>query len=336
MKGAIDINPPATDLVLLPIAGLDYRRALEVWTLFNVVCLAAATLWLQSRLGFDGPWRPGFIALVLLDAPVFANFLNGQFYVFLLVLLMLAWYSYKERRDGILGMALGLMLVLKLAGGLLLLMLLVQRRRRAVAWAAVCILAVIAVPLPWLPFAAWRASAHALVASSSLNVTALTDFQTLHSFCRHLFTYDARYYPAPLLNARLLATTLISLGIIGTIGITVYCAWKVRAGDRDDVIFSAFVTAGLILTPASLEYHFTLLLLPIALLAAWGWRRGESPWWYTVLGLTAALLAAPLPYRSPRFDLGAWALAAYPRLYGAYLLWGLSMWICLRRRENLT
>jgi hypothetical protein len=40
------------------------------------------------------------------------------------------------------------------------------------------------------------------------------------------------------------------------------------------------------------------------------------------------LIALDLPYRSPRLADGAWALLAYPKLYGAWLLWGLAIWAC--------
>ncbi len=33
-------------------------------------------------------------------------------------------------------------------------------------------------------------------------------------------------------------------------------------------------------------------------------------------------MGAPLPYRSVRLEAGWLALLAYPRVYGAYLLWG--------------
>jgi hypothetical protein len=37
------------------------------------------------------------------------------------------------------------------------------------------------------------------------------------------------------------------------------------------------------------------------------------------------LIAADLPYRSQQLETGAWALLAYPKLYGAVALWGLVL-----------
>jgi hypothetical protein len=44
------------------------------------------------------------------------------------------------------------------------------------------------------------------------------------------------------------------------------------------------------------------------------------------LALAALLLGAPLPYKAPQIQAGWRALAAYPRGYGAYLLWGWIGW----------
>jgi len=45
-----------------------------------------------------------------------------------------------------------------------------------------------------------------------------------------------------------------------------------------------------------------------------------------VLGLAVWLVAADLPYRSPRLGEGVLTLLAYPKVYGAWLLWGLALW----------
>jgi hypothetical protein len=48
---------------------------------------------------------------------------------------------------------------------------------------------------------------------------------------------------------------------------------------------------------------------------------GGGRWRTAWLAIAIALLAAPLPYRDPALDEGWLALLAYPRVYGAWLLW---------------
>ena len=87
------------------------------------------------------------------------------------------------------------------------------------------------------------------------------------------------------------------------------------------------------------EYHFAMLVIPSAVALA-RWFEGASRptrdglW----LALAFALLAVPLPYEDPVLAAGWTALLAYPRLYGAWLLWGWivrQMWAD-RRAETVS
>jgi hypothetical protein len=86
--------------------------------------------------------------------------------------------------------------------------------------------------------------------------------------------------------------------------------------------FAAFATLSIIFGPLSLDYHYTLALLPLALAASpstWPLLTWRSASW---LAMAAMLIAAPLPYHDRRLEVGALALLGYPKLYGALLLWG--------------
>ncbi len=317
-----NVSPPPTALLLLPLVGLDYTGARIIWTLVNLACLVGAVVWLVRQAGLRGLWVPGFSAFVLLYQPLYANFSQGQVYVLMLVLLMIAWHGYRQRRGWMSGMALGLMLTLKTAGVLLWLLFLVQRRWPALIWGSATALLVGLGSLHWLGIESWRTYFRLLPRLSTQPKIAVTAYQTQLSFFRHLFTFDERWNPAPLLQAPALGTWLPWLGVAAVAGISAHAAY---ATDRDDLVFATFVLASVILSPVSLDYHYTLLLLPIAILVAWLGARAWS-WPAFVLEISASLIAADLPYRSPRLAAGALALLAYPKLYGAFLLWGLALW----------
>jgi hypothetical protein len=319
-----NLNPPTTALLLLPLAGLDYTAARIAWTFFNLMCLTGAVGWLMQQTGFRGLWIPGFIAFALLYQPVYANFSQGQAYVLMLVLLAMAWHGYRHRRAWVLGIALGLMLVLKTAGVLLWLLLLVQGRWRALAWGAASALIVGLVTLPGLGLNAWRTYFHLLPGLSARPELAVTAYQTLPGFVRHLLVFDERWNPAPLFHAPALANWLVGLGFVVMAGLSTY---RAHITDRADLIFAAFASANVILSPVSLDYHYALLLVPIVILMAWV-REQAVAWPGIVLAAAMLLLAADLPYRAPQLAAGAWALLTYPTLYGAWLLWGLALWAC--------
>jgi hypothetical protein len=99
-----------------------------------------------------------------------------------------------------------------------------------------------------------------------------------------------------------------------------------RAG-APDLVLALFVMASILLSPVALDYHYVLALLPVAILLA------HLPSWGSLDSLIAGLgwltavaaIGLNLPYQSAAIQGGAWALLAYPKLYGAILLWILAM-----------
>jgi hypothetical protein len=103
---------------------------------------------------------------------------------------------------------------------------------------------------------------------------------------------------------------------------------------RPDLAFAMFTSANIILSPMSLDYHYTTLLLPIIVLVTWA-RNQDSGWVWAALALAVTLIAANLPYRAAWLSEGAWAFLAYPKLYGALLLWGIAGWELVGTCGNL-
>jgi hypothetical protein len=175
--------------------------------------------------------------------------------------------------------------------------------------------------LPWFGLEAWGLSFHASMTLVTGPEPAITAYQTLPGFARHLFVVGP-FSPRPLYASPPLAQ-LVEYGGAALLlsGATIV---SLRARNRD-LSFVAFVMIGLILSPLALDYHYMLALVPIAILAARLARR-QRRWLFLILTAAYALIAADLPYRSPALTEGAWAILAYPKLYGALLLWGLAMW----------
>jgi len=324
-------NPPTTAVLLLPLASLDHRSVQLIWTFFNLVCLIGAGALLLRQTGIQGVWLPGCIAFALSYQPLSANLSQGRVYVFLFGLLVAAFYAYRHQRPVMLGAALGLMLSLKLAGVLLWLLLLVQRRWRAFGWSVGFALVFSLGALPWVGLEAWQTYLPRLPASSADPGLTVTAYQTQFGFFRHLFTFDPSWNPAPLLPWPGLGIWSPWLGFAAVCGANAYWA---SLSEGTDLPFASFVAAGVILNPWSLDYHYVLLLVPLTVLTAWV-QRQTVLWPRIVLGVAAALIAADLPYRSPRLATSAWVLLAYPKLYGAWLLWGLALWACLQQEPGL-
>ncbi len=319
----INVNPPTTALLALPLAGLPLPTARAAWAGVNVALLLATVGWMAWEAGLGAVWLPALFAAAIACEPVLANLALGQVYVPMLALEVLAWRGYRRDSNATLGVALGAMLALKVAGVLLVLLLVTERRWRALAWTAGTGAALVLASWPWTRLAAWRGFAAALTASGRAPETTVTAYQTLPGLVRHLTVFDARWNPSPLVRAPALGAGVAAGAVLLAVVLLVVLAR--RTGVEPAPRFAAYAVAGVLLTPLALDYHYVQLLLPVALLAGCTRRHGPVLAW-CALGASALMLGADLPYRSPRLASGAWALLAYPKLYGALLLCALALW----------
>ena len=314
-------NMPTTSLLLVPLAWMDYRPARAIWVAASFIGLAAAAVVIVLQLKLHGAWTPVFLGLTFWFQPVNENLTHGQMYVLVLVLLVVAWIGYRRWRPGTFGAAVGVLFMAKTAALMMWPLLLVERRWRALAWGGGVIFAGVLVSTVVLGAGGWTAyldAARRLPGSAHLSVTA---YQTQLSFFRHLLVYDAESNPNPLADLPLLGYGLPIVGLGVLLAISSWYAYRRGASDS---VFAAFVLLGLIVSPVSLDYHYVIALLPIGILLSQ--FRGQLRSWPGFILITGTLLiAADLPYQSARLTPGAWAFFAYPKLYGALLLWGLAL-----------
>ena len=320
-------NTPVTALLLAPLVGLAPARARVAWTLLNLCFLGLAlAVTLRATRGDRLAGALG-LGLLALYQPVAQQLYHGQAYALVLLGEAAILWAYLARREALAGGVLGLLLIGKTAGLLLPLLLLAQRRWRALGALLLAVAAVGLGTLPWLGLAAWRVYAAELLRFRGRPEIAVTAYQDLPGLLAHLFRPDPRWNPTPLLDAPRLATALLLPLALALVAPTLLATWRADPAARRGraLPFAAWMCLTVILSPVSEGYHFTLLLVPIAILLA-DWREVRpAPGRAALTLLGVGLLAAPLPYQDPRLAAGAWALCAYPRLYGALILWALAL-----------
>ena len=326
-------NPPTTALLFLPFVGFDIMTTRAIWTWLNVVILVSALALVARAIRLSLHSAIFVSALVLLSAPVAANFFYGQAYIFLLFLYALALSSFTRRAE-ITGASLGLALILKSSGVPLWLLLIARRNWRALAAGIMTIAAIAFLSVPLVGLDAWQTyltlALPRLLNAPSSSVTA---YQTVNSFFEHLFRYDAEWNPQPLFDAPVLARAL-TFGV--TIAALTLSVWRSRAFDVAHA-FAIFTILSVVLAPVAEEYHFVLMVIPVAVLI----RDLTTQATISRIVLTTIamlLLGIPLPYKDARLNEGAAALLAYPRFYGAWMAWGVLMFGKFPRRvvQNLT
>jgi hypothetical protein len=316
-------NTPMMSLLALPIAWLDVFKARRVWLLADLLLIATTMVALLAALpALRSPLRAAvLVGLCLWWAPLRETVSLGQAYALMLALQAVALWAVVRDRRGITGLAIGAAVATKLAAVPLLLVLAVRGSWRSVVVAGVTVLGLAVATVGFAHVDSWSRFSQVLVEDAlrpppSQSVTA---YQSASSFFAHLFTADALWNPGPIADLPWLASVL---GVMATAIALVATVWLGRRG-RADTAVAAAVAAGVLVLGLAQEYHFAMLLVPAAVaLARWfdapGRPASDGLW----LAVALALLAAPLPYQDPRLTVGWAALLAYPRLYGAWLLWG--------------
>ena len=315
-------NTPVMSLMAAPIAGFDIMTARRVWLAFDLVLLVVTVVVLLAALPAlrAPPLAAAFVALCLWWWPLRETVSLGQAYALMLALQAVALWAMLRGRESTAGVAVGLATAMKLAAIPLFLMLLVRGSWRAIAVTVAVAVALAVATLPFAGFAGWTGFARAVVGDvvDPPRYLSATAVQSSTGFFGHLFAPDARWNPGAVAALPGLATAAAVGATIVALGVTL---WLGRRG-RLDVAAAAAIAAGVLVLNVAQEYTFAVLLVPAAVaLARWSETAYRSA--LDTLWLVGALvlLAAPLPYEDPILTTGWTALLAYPRLYGAWLLW---------------
>jgi hypothetical protein len=190
--------------------------------------------------------------------------------------------------------------------------MLAQRRWMAALSAFATATAISVASLPWVGVDAWRVFLfNTLPHYLASPIGALTAYQDTRGFWQHLFLYDVATNPHPLWDFPALATLL-------TLGTTVAACMALVTRPRPVAVsFAAALALTELLGPLAEQYHYVLLLLPLALL--WKEVSVSRNTALAVCALLATLLIGwPINYKAqhPAWDV----FSNYPRLIGGWLL----------------
>src|SRR5215469_1168993 len=257
---------PLTMLPIVPMASFSVQTAKQIWLALNLVFLAA-TLWMLSRAT---QIRIEQIAILMFlgYASLRSNFQLGQYYVFLLFLLTLAFYALERGRSFSAGFLCGVAFGLKLYGGPFLLYFLVKRNWKAVAGmlAASTLAVVTAIALFGWGDVRFYATQ---ILPRSLEGEVIDPYDagngTLGTLLRHSFVLEPDLNPHPLSNAPGIFFFLRTFTVLVILGYTlVGLASEGQGFTRRG--FAWFTIAVLLLSSNSVSYTYLLLLLPVTLL----------------------------------------------------------------------
>ncbi len=262
--GAYIPQTPLTMLPIVPLAGFAPQTAKRIWLLFNVAFLAATLLMLSrvTRFGVAPIALLAFAGWGSLDA----NFLLGQYYVFLLFLLTLAFYWTHRGHPRAGGFVMGIACGLKLYGAPFLLYFAVKRHRKELTGmaAALCGLAALAIVIfGWMDVAAFATQ----ILPRSLAGETIDPYHpgngTLSTLLRRTLMMEPELNPHPLISAPATYFFLQTFAMVTILALPLLALRRSTNSKRD---FAWFVIVLLLASPNTASYTFILLLLPVTLL----------------------------------------------------------------------
>ncbi len=273
------LYPPVWLLLCLPLGVLPYIVALPVFLLSGYAAMVA---WLRCLLP-----RPWPILTVLAFPAALLNAVIGQ-NGFVTAGCFAGGMLWLERRPGIAGMCLGLLVIKPhLAVGVPV-ALLAARRWRALGACALTAMGVLALSWAVLGTAAWMA----FLAASSFIGSRLFD----PGIARKLISVFE--------GVRLLgggaALAAVAQAVAASLALACVArvAWR-RPGAGPEI--AMLVTASMLCTPYLMDYDLVCLGVPMAWLASCGVRRGWRPWEKSLLAL---LYVLPVVVRHVNIELG--------------------------------
>ncbi len=272
--GTVQINahPPASVLVSLPFAPPEYATAFLAWGLTSLMALGIS-LWLMMRsrgLGYSA-WALLPIGSLLLTSNSLAQQVNqGQWNLFLLLMIVGVWYAERHDRALLAGLLIGLAAAIKIFPAYLGLYLLMRRRWDGVVGCAVGFLLANLITLVVLGGACYVDYVQRVLPEvgtfrdwwPNASVAGYFD-KLLHAPSGHV---------QPLWFAPQLAKIGFVLSFVVITSLAGWKCWTATSRHEQDQAFSVCVIAMLLLSPITWDHYFLLLLLP--LLVMW---RGLPP-----------------------------------------------------------
>jgi Glycosyltransferase family 87/WD40-like Beta Propeller Repeat len=312
-------HPPMCALPMLPLTGLSALNAKRVWLLLNLGLLAVVMLILRkvTRLSWAGILVLTFLCML----PLRANFLFGQYYVVILMLLCGAYYAahrgWRFTSGGLLAVAASL----KIFPAFFLILFLRKRNWRAVAGMVATGAALMALSITifgWSVHKIYLLEVLPRAMRGDLLGPYTLQWNSFTAICHRLFLAEPELNPSPLLNSP--AVYALAQAILATI---LLFSFLLNTSEDDTPQASAwewatFMPLLLLLSSMPSHYHYCILIFTAIVAVDWLLKTGR---WRSAAGvvLLFAIACCPVP--------GSARLNLPMRLTGLVFLYVLLLWV---------
>ena len=327
--GLVPITPFST-LAMWPLTKLPPLEAKHAWLLLNLALLLPIA-WLLRAVSGLSLLQIG--CLLGLSLPLHRNLLYGQYYILLLGILTGACWAAQRQRNYLAGSLVGIGAAVKVFPIVLTLHFLRRKNWQALL---ACLLTGLVCLLISTSVFGWSLHRTYLlqVLPWTLHGDALDPYNlassSLSTLLHRLFIYEPQWNPHPAINAPWLFAILhptLQLAILAPAVLWIETGpWSPA---RTALEWSALLLATLTLTPLPASYHFTVLVLPVAVLCG---RLLQERSRFLLATVIVLYLAVGYPgWNSASVD-GWGALLHVKRLYWLVLLTLTTFHLLMRSR----
>ena len=269
-QGKFSPFPPATAFVMLPEAFFNPITAKRIYLVFNLFVLVFTSYLLKKISGFSFLINLNF--LLLSGIALVNNLLLGQFYLILLMLIVLDYVILIKKKEHLTGYFWGIGAAIKYFPLAFIPVLAFTKKWKTISGMLAAVIIVNFISFFVVGSAAYKTFfdkvffSHLNGELSSQSMFAV-QFQSWNSLLRHIFVYDPVENTNPLLNSTLVFDIARAIVYLLFISAAIYAVYKIK-DDRELFPKSIAVSALLmfVLSPASASYHLLLLVFPAILL----------------------------------------------------------------------
>jgi len=329
--------PPPTALIMIPLSSLSPFTAKRVYLIINLIVLFFAALLVKKISGFN--LINSFNIILLSGAALINNFLFGQFYLILLLLILLGYLNFIRNNESPAGIFWGIASAVKYFPVIYIPILFFKKK-----WKALFYFAASVILLNIITFIFFGSQAYLFffrnVIFSHLNGELSSQsgyavqFQSWNSFLRNLFIYDPAENPYPLISSIFLFNFFRIIIFLFFPAAAFFVLNKLKM-EKEFIPASVIILSLVVfvLSPASATYHLLIMILPVVLLLKLS--AGKNIFLNSVILLLYILTGLP-PLLVSKIASHSSLFLRYSRLWLEAILFFVSLRFLLgmKREEN--
>ncbi|HEY1676767.1 MAG TPA: glycosyltransferase 87 family protein [Candidatus Sulfotelmatobacter sp.] len=288
-------HPPMCALPVLPLASLPPLTAKRVWLILNLAFLALA-LWLFRRTT-DLPWRRLLLLCFLCLLPLRQNFLFGQYYVLILLLLCAGYFAAGRGWKFASGAWLAVAASLKIFPAFFLILFLRKRDWRAAAGlvlTGVALAAISVLLFGWNVHKIFLLEILPRAMHGDLVGPYALEWNSFTGLCHRFLLAEPELNPAPWINS--IAAYSIVQAALATFFLFAFLLSTGESETRETQAWewSTFLALLVVLSSMPTAYHHCVLIFTVIVGVDFLLKRGRHGS-AVMLVMFFALACAPMP-----------------------------------------